>query len=151
MKESIVILLFASLIAFFSCSRGGDEHSMHGKKNSGSNDLPVIPGPGKKVEINKDFYFTYEFSQKPAMGMLTIKIELFTSDGKPSTALTAVGNSSMPAMKGAHDSGDVEFKLNKKGYYLLPVNVVMPGEWEVKVKFLQDKKAIYEGKIGFDV
>ena len=30
-------------------------------------------------------------------------------------------------MSGAHDSGEVPFKLNRKGDYLLPVNIVMPG------------------------
>ncbi len=28
-----------------------------------------------------------------------------------------------------------EFKLNKKNDYLLPIHIVMPGEWEVKLTF----------------
>jgi hypothetical protein len=57
----------------------------------------------------------------------------------------------MPEMKGAHDSGEVPFKLNKKGDYLLPVNVVMPGEWEVKLVFLKGKEPVYRGRITFKV
>ncbi len=41
--------------------------------------------------------------------------------------------------------------MNKKGDYLLPVNVVMPGEWEVVLNFLKDKKPIYTGSVRFNV
>jgi hypothetical protein len=34
----------------------------------------------------------------------------------------------MPAMSGAHDTGDRPFALSNKGTYLLPVNIVMPRE-----------------------
>ena len=54
-------------------------------------------------------------------------------------------------MRGAHDSGEVPFKLNKKGDYLLPVNVVMPGEWEVKLIFMNDTGPIFRGRITFKV
>jgi hypothetical protein len=57
----------------------------------------------------------------------------------------------MPSMRGAHDSGDVDFKLNKKNDYLLPVNIVMPGDWEVRVTFLKDGKPVFHGGITFDV
>ena len=57
----------------------------------------------------------------------------------------------MPSMRGAHDSGEVPFKLNKKGDYLLPVNVVMPGEWEVKLVFMKDKEPVFRGRITFKV
>jgi len=41
--------------------------------------------------------------------------------------------------------------MNKKGDYLLPVNVVMPGEWEVVLNFHKDKKPIYTGRARFNV
>ena len=57
----------------------------------------------------------------------------------------------MPSMRGAHDSGDVEFRTNKANNYLLPVNIVMPGDWEVRVTFSLNDKAVFHGSIRFDV
>ncbi len=106
----------------------------------------ALEGYGKKNWIQKDYYFTYEFTKKPKMGMCTIKIELFDKDGKKVNDLSISGNTDMPSMKGAHSSGDVEFAINKKTEaYLLPVNLVMPGEWQVDLKFFKDKKPIYAG------
>ncbi len=111
----------------------------------------MLPGADKKCPIGKDYYFTYSFDKKPQLGTMILKIELFGKDGKKETGLGITGNSGMPSMKGHHDSGDVDFKLNKKGDYLLPVNVVMPGDWEVKLTFKKDGKAIYRGSIRFDI
>jgi len=54
-------------------------------------------------------------------------------------------------MRGAHDSGDVEFRVNKFNNYLLPVNVAMPGDWEIQVVFLLNDKAVFHGSIRFAV
>ncbi len=37
------------------------------------------------------------------------------------------------------------------GDYLLPVNVVMPGDWEIKLKFQKGDQIIYKGSIRFDI
>ena len=80
-----------------------------------------------------------------------LKIRLFDKDGKQVTDLEIIGQSDMPSMKGAHDSGEVAFKLNKKGDYLLPVNVVMPGEWEVLLTFSRTKVVLFRGRLTFSV
>jgi hypothetical protein len=54
-------------------------------------------------------------------------------------------------MPGHHDSGNVDFKLSRKSDYLLPVDVVMPGDWEVQLTFMKDGKAIFYGRVDFDV
>jgi predicted metalloprotease len=54
-------------------------------------------------------------------------------------------------MKGAHESGDQPFKLSQKGDYLLPINIVMPGGWEVRLTLLKDGKVIFKGSHQFDV
>ncbi|MHB8054746.1 MAG: hypothetical protein ACYDH3_05820 [Candidatus Aminicenantales bacterium] len=110
-----------------------------------------VPGPGKKCPINDDYYFKYEFSEKPKMGMVILKIQVFDRDKNQVVPFEAVGRADMPEMRGTHDSGDVEFKVNKVNNYLLPVNVVMPGEWEIKVVFLLNDKAVFHGNIKFDV
>ena len=110
-----------------------------------------LPGAGKKCSIGDSMYFTYKFGKKPKLGTAILKVQLFDKTGARVTSLDVVGMSDMPAMRGAHDSGEMAFKLNKKGDYLLPVNVVMPGEWEVKLVFMKDKSPVFRGHITFKV
>lgn len=110
-----------------------------------------LPGPGKKCPIDDEFYFTYEFTEKPKMGTAILRVRVYGQDGNQSTALTVLGRYDMPSMTGAHDSGEQEFKLNKKGDYLLPVNVVMPGDWEVKLTFKHADSIVFRGAFRFDV
>jgi hypothetical protein len=85
------------------------------------------------------------------MGMIVLKIQVFDKDGKQVTPLTIQGRSGMPSMPGHHDSGQVDFKLSRKNDYLLPVDVVMPGDWEVQLTFMKDGKAVFFGRVNFDV
>ncbi len=110
-----------------------------------------LAGTRKKCWIGQDYFFTYEFDHKPKMGTAILVIKLFDKEGERRTDMEIVGNSGMPSMSGAHDSGDVPFQLNKKGNYLLPISVVMAGEWEVKLTFLKDEKIIFRGKFRFHV
>jgi len=110
-----------------------------------------LPKAGKKYEIGNGNYLIYNFSEKPKMGTVILKVQVFDKEGRQITPYLIKGRSDMPSMRGAHDSGDVEFRLNRKNDYLLPVNIVMPGDWEVRVTFVLDGKPIYFGSITFDV
>ncbi|MHB8094300.1 MAG: hypothetical protein ACYDH0_05090 [Candidatus Aminicenantales bacterium] len=110
-----------------------------------------LPKPGKTCKIGEDYTFTYEFDKTPKMGTVILKIQLFDTSGEQTTALGITGRADMPAMAGAHDSGEVAFKLNKKGDYLLPVSVVMPGEWEVRLVFSKGEDVVFRGRFKFDV
>ncbi len=110
-----------------------------------------LPGAGKKCWIGDSLYFTYEFDKKPKMGTAILKVKLFDKTGAQVSSLDIMGQSDMPSMRGAHDSGVVPFKLNKKGDYLLPVNVVMPGEWEVRLVFSMGEEVLFRGRFGFKV
>ena len=112
--------------------------------------VPVLKA-GQKTWIGEDYYFIYEFDKKPQMGTIIMKIQVFTKGGKQDSSMEITGSADMPSMKGAHSSGEQPFKLNKKGDYLLPVNVVMPGDWEVVLNFSKDKKPIYTGSVRFNV
>jgi hypothetical protein len=112
--------------------------------------VPVLKA-GQKTWIGEEYYFVYDFDKKPQMGTIIMKIQMFTKGGKQDSSVEITGSADMPSMKGAHATGDQPFKLNKKGDYLLPVNVVMPGEWEVVLNFLKDKKPIYTGNVRFNV
>ena len=110
-----------------------------------------LPGEGKNIAIGSDYSFVYNFAKKPQMGMVILKVEVADKDGKKDSSLKITGASGMPSMPGHHDSGEVEFKRNDKGDYLLPVDVVMPGGWEIKLVFSKDDKVLYRGSIKFDI
>ena len=110
-----------------------------------------LPGPGKICRIGDVYTFTYEFDKTPKMGMAILKVRLFDETGKRTTGLEITGRSDMPSMSGAHDSGEVQFKLNRKRDYLLPVNIVMPGEWQIRLVFSSNKEVIFRGSFKFDV
>jgi len=121
---------------------------------SGSEKNPVyspMPDPGRKVLIGNDYYFIYGFDKKPKMGTVIVKIELYTMEGKKDTTLEVKGDAGMPDMKGAHDTGDRPFKLSQKGVYLLPLDIVMPGDWQIKLTFLKDRKVIFRGSYKFSI
>jgi hypothetical protein len=110
-----------------------------------------LPKSGKKCWIGEVNYFTWEFDKTPKMGTSILIIKLYDKDGTRVSDLAVAGRSDMPSMRGAHDSGEVAFKLNKAGDYLLPVNVVMPGDWEVRLTFSRNGIVIFRGRIAFDV
>ncbi len=149
------VILSLLWLPLYAGSQG--HKSMHGdisKTPSGAEQapsFPSMPGPGKKVSIGNDYYFVYGFDKKPKLGTTIMKVEVFTKNGKKDTAFEVKADSGMPSMKGAHESGDRSFKLSKKGDYLLPIDIVMPGDWEVRFTFLKDGKVIFTGSYQFDV
>ena len=111
----------------------------------------TMPEPGKKVPIGNGGYLIYGFDKKPKMGTVIMKVEVYTPDGKRNTSVEVLADSGMPSMRGAHETGDQPFKLSKKGEYLLPVNIVMPGDWEIRLTIKKDGKVIFRGSHQFDV
>jgi hypothetical protein len=156
MKKWFFFILFLSVILIASlppCAQSQQKH----KPQSGSTvseQTPVyssMSGPGKKISIGSDYYLIYGFDKKPKLGTLIMKVEIFTKEGKKDTSMEVKADSGMPSMKGAHESGERSFKLSKKGDYLLPIDIVMPGDWEVRLTLLKDGKVIFRGSYQFDV
>ena len=111
----------------------------------------AMPAPGKKVPLGNGGYLIYGFDKKPKMGTVIMKVEAYAPDGKRDTSLEVLADSGMPSMRGAHETGDQPFKLSRKGEYLLPVNIVMPGDWEIRLTIKKDGKVIFRGSYKFDV
>jgi len=111
----------------------------------------TMAGTGKKVPIGNGAYLIYTFDKKPKLGMVILKVDVYTADGKRDTSLEVLGDSGMPSMRGAHETADQPFKLSRKGEYLLPVNIVMPGDWEIRMIIKKDGKVIFRGSHKFDV
>jgi hypothetical protein len=160
LKKYIIFIGFF-LVCFLPWSplnaEGQHEHKSSANKNvsaSRPEAAPVyhqMPNPGKKVMIGNDYYFIYTFDKKPKMGTVILKVELYTMGGKKDTSFEIKGDAGMPSMKGAHDTGNRPFKLSQKGIYLLPVDIVMPGDWEVRLTFLKNGKVVFRGSHRFDV
>jgi hypothetical protein len=110
-----------------------------------------MPDSGKKVPIGSGYYLIYGFDKKPKLGTVIMKVEIFTMEDKKDTSLVVKADAGMPSMKGAHETGDRIFKLSKRGDYLLPISIVMPGDWEIRLTILKDGKVIFRGRYNFDV
>jgi hypothetical protein len=114
-------------------------------------DFQLLPKPGVKVPLGADHYFTYGFDKPPKLGMAIMRVEIFGKDGKRDTTFAIKGDADMPSMRGAHAGGDKAFSLSAKGVYLLPVRLVMPGDWEVTFIFMQKGKVMFRGAYLFDL
>ena len=149
---ALLILLAAA--AFAAAQPTGSCCNSPGLVPAGQAGEPVfqdLPKSGKKCWIGEVNYFTWEFDKAPKMGTAILIVKLYDKDGHRVSDLTIAGRSDMPEMRGAHDSGEVAFKTNKAGDYLLPVNVVMPGGWEVRLTFSRGGIVIFRGRLMFDV
>ena len=153
----IIPLMLLALALPCSSLHAGSQEGRQMKADAGgagSGQAPAfaaMPGTGKKVPIGNGAYLLYGFDKKPKMGTIIMKVEAYTPDGKRDTSLEVLGDSGMPSMRGAHETGDQPFKLSRKGEYLLPVNIVMPGDWEIRVTIKKGGKVIFRGSHKFDV
>jgi hypothetical protein len=114
-------------------------------------DCQKLAKPGEKVVLGADHYFIYGFNKPPKLGAAIMKVEIFTTAGEQDTSFVVKGDLDMPSMRGAHSTGERKFTLSKNGAYLLPSNIVMPGDWEFKFTFEKDGKPVFRGAYLFDI
>ena len=152
------LLVLSLMVSFYPGQSllAADHSKMHAKsdKETGAATKPVfapMPAPGKKVPIGDGYTMVYGFDQKPKLGTVIMKVEIFDAAGKKDTSFQVKADAGMPSMSGAHESGDRAFTLSKKGDYLLPINIVMPGDWEIRLTIMKDGKPIFMGRYNFDV
>ena len=112
--------------------------------------FPAMPEPGKKVSIGNDEYMIYEFTTKPKLGMVVVKIQVFNKNGEKDTSLAITVDTGMPSMPSMGE-GHETFKLSKNGDYLTPIDITMPGDWEIKVTIMKAGKVLFRGSHLFDV
>lgn len=150
----LLVLLLSGLtqaVPFTPAPVEQGQHQQHQASSVKPEELPVIKPAGKKNELPDGRHFIWEFNQTPKMGTVILRVQIFDQNNKQISNLKIEGRSDMPSMRGHHDSGDVAFKLNHQGIYLLPVNIVMPGEWEIILTFKEGDRVIYRGRILFRV
>jgi hypothetical protein len=110
-----------------------------------------MPDPGKKVPMGGGYYLIYGFDKKPKLGTVIMKVDIFSGEDKKETSMEVKADAGMPSMRGAHETGEQAFKLSKKGDYLLPISIVMPGGWEIRLRVAKEGKIIFRGRYNFDV
>jgi YHS domain-containing protein len=122
-----------------------------GNAPSIKNDYRTLPKPGGKIPLGGDHYFTYGFTSPPKLGSAIMKVDIFTSDGTRDATFRVSGDLDMPSMRGAHSTGNRDFAVSAKGFYLLPVRLVMPGDWEMRLMFEKDGASVLSGAYLFDL
>jgi hypothetical protein len=105
----------------------------------------------QKVRAGENYYFEYVFPSKPKLGTSVIKISVFDNGGVKTQDLEITGSYDMPQMRGRHSSGPVKFQINKSGDYLMPLNSVMRGKWEIRLVFSKDGEEIFSGAININI
>lgn len=156
MKYCLPILFF--IVSFylskplFSAEHLGKDSKS--TKEAGASQKPVflpMPAPGKKVTLENGYYLIYGFDKRPKLGTIILKVEIYDTAGKKDTSLQVKADAGMPSMRGAHETGDRAFTLSKKGDYLLPINIVMPGDWEIRISVIKNNNPIFLGRYNFDI
>ena len=156
-KRLVFFVLFPLVFCLASVSLYGENREMQkagAAKEESRQQTPVfspMADPGKKVPIGNGYYLIYGFDKKPKLGTVIMKVEVFTAEGKKDTSFQISADAGMPSMKGAHETGDRPFSLSKKGDYLLPISIVMPGDWEIRLTVSKNGKVFLRGRYNFDV
>ncbi|HCC49342.1 MAG TPA: hypothetical protein DEQ38_14700 [Elusimicrobia bacterium] len=149
MKKIIALAVVLSLFPF-AASAALKKSVRSGKHVKAAAVLQDLAPAGRKNPLPDGGWFTWQFAKKPKLGTAIVKVQVFDKAGNRAKPYDIIGESGMPSMP-YHDSGPVKFQLNKKGDYLLPVDLVMPGEWQVVIRVRKDKKEIYAGKVLFTI
>ena len=119
-------------------------------ENIGTKEIQKSLKVGKKVPVEDGNYFIYNFSKKPSIGTTILVVKVYNNRGKQIAPYKIIGDYGMPSMK-YHDSGDLTFQTNNKLDYLLPINLVMRGNWEVMLKIIKEDKEVLSGNIEFKI
>jgi hypothetical protein len=152
-RAAVVGLVLVSV----SCSRApekarqGEGAAVSGGTSALVGDFPELPKPGSKVPLDPGHYFVYSLASPPRLGTVIMKVEVFTTDGRPDTSFKIMGDADMPSMRGAHSTGNRAFAVSAKGAYLLPVPLVMPGGWEIRLGFERDGRSVLRGAYLFEL
>jgi hypothetical protein len=161
MPDRISVIIVMCALTFFSIASAPISAADYAGKKPGSaqslgatEKMPVyspLPSPGNKVPLGDGYYLQYGFDKKPKLGTVIMKVEIFTKEGRKDTGFEVKADAGMPSMRGAHETGERPFQLSRKGDYLLPINIVMPGDWEIRLSVLRTGKVIFRGRYNFDI
>jgi len=144
---TIALMSSIGLLINIGIAAGAMKHSA---KTALSPEPIALSSVGKHNILPSGGYFTWRFDKEPKIGSVIVIIQAYSKAGKKENPYKITGEYGMPEMH-AHDSGPIAFQLNKKGDYLLPVEIAMPGEWRITIRIKQAGKQILIGYIEFAV
>ncbi len=146
-KKMIYPLLLSGLTAVFAAGCGGKDAPPPPAAQASQGTLAA---QDERMALPDGGWFTWRFAEKPKLGTPIARVQVFDKSGAQAAAYDVIGEYGMPSMR-YHDSGPVKFQVNKKGDYLLPVNIVMAGEWELKIRIMKGTEKLYEGAVFFTI
>jgi hypothetical protein len=144
--SSVIIILLSTLLPAPALYAGSGNTS--GTQHAAT--FVSMPAPGEKVPIGNGMYMIYGFVEKPKMGPVIMKIQVFDKNNEKDRSVGITADSGMPSMP-SMGTDHATCMLNKKGDYLVPINMTMPGDWEVKITITKHGKVMYRGSYRFDV
>lgn len=142
---TIALVLPATMWAQCDHCKNNAQHNPTAAITAQSQQVVKLGGAGKENALNEKCSFTYNFDKKPKLGTSIIKVVVTDAQKTIVKDYEVTANAYMPTMRGAHDTGEVKMKANKKNELLLPINFIMGGEWEIELKFWKNGKVIYTG------
>ncbi len=142
----VLVILLSALIPGPSLYAG----SLEASKADKTPVFVAMPGPGENVPLGNGKYLIYGFVKTPKMGPAIMKIQVFDKNGERDRSVTITADSGMPDMP-SMGTDHATCMLNKKGDYLVPINITMPGDWEVRLTVSQDGTVVYRGSYRFNV
>ena len=99
------------------------------------------------ISDDGEYILKYEWPEKPKMGTYTLKANFVDKAGNTVEDVDIIVNYSMPTC-GTHSKPKIEtMKQNDRGDYLLPMNFVMRGDWEIILSAQKNEQEILKKKI----
>ncbi|MFA6434527.1 MAG: hypothetical protein WCW52_07525 [Elusimicrobiales bacterium] len=152
--KNIYFFILTAALAMAVIARSGAEPAMKTQAKPAKTITALKPSAlaaeGKKNALPGGGWFIWRFDRKPRLGPAILKVQVYSKESKQDSSYEITGESGMPSMRD-HDSGPLKFQLNRKGDYLLPINVVMAGGWEVVIRIKKNGKELFAGKTDFNV
>ena len=143
MKISAVVSVLILLPLLQACDKRSETVEL--RESGAPGVFETLKSDGTDLKMSDGVIFRLEFDRKPSLGTIVAAVKAEDPEG-----LAFTGFYGMPSMP-YHDSGPVRFQLNKKGYYVMPLDIVMPGEWEFSIKAERGGQTVYEGSITFTI
>jgi hypothetical protein len=145
-KITLVTIILAVMLPLAIWAQCANCPTQEGKSGSTVKmEKKVLAGYNKANWLDANHYFTYSFVKKPKLGISILKVNVYDKKKKLVNEYEVFAAADMPSMRGMHESGDIKMKPNKKGELLAPLNFVMPGVWEVNLKFMKGGKQLHYG------
>lgn len=142
MKNASKLWIFAVAVIIFAGTGCGTDNSGEGEAVT---DSPAIAGSN-----NTEYLLKHEWPEKPKIGSYTLKVNLADKAGAPVNGAEVVVSYDMPSMRGHHATTET-MKQNAAGDYLLPINFVMGGDWEIIISARKDGSEIAAETILLDI